>query len=105
MHIVIAPIQVKKGFKDRFVEEIVADARGSTTNEPGCLRFDVVQDPNDPDRVWLYEVYRDEAAFQAHTQTPHFIRWRDATKDWIEETPVKAVIGGSNIWPRNEDWK
>ncbi len=92
MYIVIAPIQVKKGFKEQFVEEIIADAKGSVTNEPGCLRFDVVQDTNDPYRVWLYKVYRDEAAFEAHTQTPHFIRWRDTTKEWIEETSIKPVI-------------
>ncbi len=42
MYIVIAPIQVKQGFKEQFVEEIIADAKGSVTNEPGCLRFDVV---------------------------------------------------------------
>ena len=105
MHIVIAPIQIKKSFKERFLEEIIADAKGSVTNEPGCLRFDVVQDSNDPDRIWLYEVYRDAAAFEAHTQTPHFIRWRDATKDWMDESPIQAVIGGSNIWPQDADWK
>ena len=44
MYIVIAPIQVKEGLKEQFVEEIIADARGSVTNEPGCLRFDIVQD-------------------------------------------------------------
>jgi quinol monooxygenase YgiN len=105
MFIVVAPVQIKKGFKERFVEEIIGDAKGSVTHEAGCLRFDVVQDCNDPDRVWLYEVYRDEAAFQAHKQTPHFLRWLDATKDWIDEGPVEAVIGGSNIWPPDEDWR
>ena len=105
MYIVIAPIQVKKGFKEQFVEEMIADGKGSVTNEPGCLRFDIVQDTHDPDRIWLYEVYRDEAAFEAHKQTPHFIRWRDTTKDWTEETSLNPVIGGSNIWPRDEDWK
>ena len=105
MYIVIAPIQVKKGFKEQFVEEMIADAKGSITNEPGCLRFDVVQDSDDPNRVWLYEVYRDEAAFGAHTQAPHYIRWRDTTKDWMEERSIKPVIGGSNIWPRDADWK
>ena len=51
MYIVIAPIQVKEGFTERFVEEMGADAKGSITNEPGCLRFDIVQDTNDPNRV------------------------------------------------------
>ena len=33
---------------------------------------DVIQDANHMDRVWLYEVYKDKAAFDAHVQTPHF---------------------------------
>ena len=105
MYIVVAPMQIKEGFKEQFLEEIIADAKGSIAKEPGCLRFDIVQDTNDLNRVWLYEVYRDEAGFEAHTQTPHFIRWRDTTQDWLEDAPVKPVIGGTNIWPADEDWK
>jgi quinol monooxygenase YgiN len=104
MYIVIAPIQIRQGFKEQFVQEMIADASGSAENEPGCLRFDIVQDPDEPQRIWLYEVYRDEAAFAAHQQMPHYTRWRDATADWIAG-PVKAVVGGANIWPADEDWK
>jgi autoinducer 2-degrading protein len=39
---------------------------GAVVDEPGCLRFDVIQDANDANRIWFYEVYKDEAAFQAH---------------------------------------
>ena len=54
---------------------MLENAQRSVNDEPGCLKFDVVQDANDEDRIWLYEVYKDEAAFQAHTQTPHFIKF------------------------------
>ena len=82
MHVVIAPIQIKAGYKDQFIKELIEDARGSVNEEPGCLRFDVIQDANDPNRIWLYGVYRDEAAFQTHTQAPHFIKFRDTSADW-----------------------
>ena len=36
------------------------------TDEPGCRRFDVVEPQGEPDRVLLYEIYDDEAAFDAH---------------------------------------
>ena len=72
MYVIIAPIQIKDGHKDEFIEALLEDARGSVNDEPGCLRFDVIQDSSDANRVWLYEVYVDEAAFQAHTQAPHF---------------------------------
>ena len=65
MYIIVAPIQINPGFRGRFIEEMVLDAKGSVENEPGCLRFDIVQDGDDPNRIWLYEVYVDEAAFEA----------------------------------------
>ena len=87
MYIIIAPIQIKEGYKDAFVEAMLGDAKGSVNDEPGCLRFDVIQDAGDPNRIWLYEVYVDEAAFQEHLKAPHFIKWRDTVKDWTEERP------------------
>jgi quinol monooxygenase YgiN len=59
----------------------------------------------DTNRIWLYEVYKDEAAFQAHTQAPHFIKFRDTTKDWRREGPQGAGRGASNIWPPDSQWK
>ena len=105
MYVIIAPIQVKEGFIDEFVKEIIDDAKGSVNDEPGCLRFDVIQDAGDPNRVWLYEVYKDEEAFQAHTQAPHFIKWRDATADMREQGIQGAGRGSANIWPPDGEWK
>ena len=106
MYIIVAPIQIKEGHKDEFMEAMLDDAKGSVNYEPGCLRFDVVQDAADSNRVWLYEVYKDEAAFQAHTQAPHFIKWRDATAEWREQGGLQGAGRGShNIWPPDADWK
>ena len=99
MYVIIAPIQIKEGKKDEFVQEMILDAKGSIENEPGCLTFDIIQDPDEPNRIWLYEVYKDEVAFKIHSETPHFTKWRDAVKDWFDECPTKTVIGGSKIYP------
>ena len=105
MHVIIAPLQIKEGYRNQFIDEIIEDARGSVNNESGCLRFDVIADPHDANRIWLYEVYKDVQAFQDHMKTPHFIKWRDAVKDWLAEPPLDPVLGGSNIWPPDERWK
>ena len=94
MFVIIAPIQIKDGYKDRFIEEMIGDARGSVNDEPGCLQFDVIQDANDPNRIWLYEIYVDEDAFKAHTQAPHFIKWRDATADWTDGPKAGGSCAG-----------
>ena len=105
MYVIIAPIQIKEGHKEEFMVAMLDDAHGSVNDEPGCLRFDVIQDAGDPNRIWLYEVYKDESAFQAHLQTPHLIKWRDTTKDWREDGPRGATRGSTNVFPRDDQWK
>ncbi len=43
MYVILAPIQIKPGCTDQFIEAIIADSTGSVNNEPGCRRFDVIQ--------------------------------------------------------------
>ena len=102
MHVIIAPIQIKEGHKEAFMAEMIADARGSVADEPGCLRFDVIQDPDEENRIWLYEIYKDEDAFQTHLQTPHFIKWKATVPDWIDSPPVVPVLGGTPVFLTEE---
>jgi autoinducer 2-degrading protein len=50
-------------------------ARDSSEKERGCRRFDVLEPAGEPDRVVLYEIYDDRAAFDAHLQSDHFRRF------------------------------
>ena len=105
MYIIVAPIQIKEGHKEEFIEALLDEAGGSVNDEPGCLRFDVMQDAADPKRMWLYEVYQNEAAFQAHTQAPHFLKFRDLSSEWRAEGTLQgAGRGATNIWPSDGDW-
>lgn len=104
MYVIIAPIQVRPGHKEEFLQALLDDARGSMNDEPGCVRFDVIQDAADPNRVWLYEAYKDEEAFQSHTRMPHLIKWRETTKDWWDAVPQGAARGSYNIWPPDQEW-
>ncbi len=40
--------------------------------EPGCRMYVVHQDREDNRRFFVYEQYDDDAALQAHRDTPHF---------------------------------
>jgi len=62
----------------QFLPLMRANARASREREPGCRQFDVCIDPQRPERVFLYELYDDRAAFDLHMQTEHF-RSFDAT--------------------------
>jgi autoinducer 2-degrading protein len=89
MYAVIVHVHVRPEFRDQFIEATLANGRNSI-DEPGNLRFDVIQQVDDPDRFVLYEVYRDEAGMEAHKATAHYAKWRDAVADWMAE-PRRGV--------------
>ncbi len=91
MFVVFVTIDVKPEHRDAFLTATAANHRGAV-NEPGCLRFDVIRDLADPDRVYLYETYRDEAAFAAHKTTGHYLAWNAAVAPWLK-APRSAVKG------------
>ena len=106
MYIIISPIQIKAGYKDQYVKKLVDVARESVSTEPGCLRLDVIQDADDSNRIWVYEIFKDSAALQTHTKLPFFIEFMDAVKDWRDESGlVGAGRGASNIWPPDNEIK
>jgi HTH-type transcriptional regulator, repressor for puuD len=81
----IVSLRVKPEMTDRFLEAIEDNARASNDDEPGCVRFDVYRDDDDPDHYLLHELYRDEAAFaDGHRKAPHFRRWREAAAVCLE---------------------
>src|SRR5207253_919055 len=71
-------VRVKPEGRERFLKAIEVDALGSEGDEPGCMRFNVLQDQQDPNTYYFYEVYRDEAALDAHRAAPHYAVWRAA---------------------------
>lgn len=73
-------VRVKPNERERFLKAIEVDALGSERDEPGCMRFNVLQDAQDQNVYYFYEVYRDEAALEAHRAAPHYAVWRAAVE-------------------------
>ena len=71
-------VRVKAEERERFLKAIEADAIGSEQDEPGCLRFNVLRDQQDQNVYYFFEVYRNEAALEAHRAAPHYAVWRAA---------------------------
>lgn len=84
MYVVCVYVHVLPEHRQAFLEASCENAR-QTIEEPGNLRFDVLQQTEAPNRFVLYEVYRDEAGMNAHKQTPHYARWRDTVEPWMAE--------------------
>lgn len=63
----IATIAVTPGSRDQYLEQLLAHRRRSLKGEPGTLAFEVLLPHDKPNEIMLYEVYADQAAFDAHS--------------------------------------
>ena len=99
----VVSFKIKAAHKDAFMASLFDDAKGSNEDEPGCLRFDVLQDNEDPNRIHLYEVYKDQAAVDAHRQAPHYLKWRETVSDWFDGELSRAVA--TPVYPTEANWR
>jgi (4S)-4-hydroxy-5-phosphonooxypentane-2,3-dione isomerase len=74
------------GAMEKYLPAIVENARASLRDEPGCKRFDVLRSSDSPNSVFLYEVYVDEAAFEAHRKAPHYLKFDGIRKDLVKDS-------------------
>ncbi|SHG52874.1 autoinducer 2-degrading protein [Chryseolinea serpens] len=78
----IIHVQVKPEFRQTFIEATRQNHERSI-QEPGNLRFDILQDAQDPNKFVFYEAYATEQAAAAHKETAHYQKWRDTVADWM----------------------
>jgi len=101
MNLVIVRVRVKPECVEDFKAASAENARNSIL-EPGCARFDVIQQADDPTRFMFLEAFRTPDAHATHSATPHYITWRDTVTDMMAE-PRQAVkhVG---VFPLDQNW-
>ena len=92
MYALFAPIVVKLEHMEAFIEASIANGKAALIEEPGCVRFDVLRDRSNSKCVHFYEIYRDEAAFNAHEGTAHYAEWERATQHMTDESLPYTIM-------------
>jgi quinol monooxygenase YgiN len=81
--VITVEFRLKPGMRTAFRPLMDDNARSSMRDEPGCRRFDVLEPAGQPDVIFLYEIYDDRAAFDAHVRSPHFLKFQAETEGFI----------------------
>jgi autoinducer 2-degrading protein len=89
MFVVTVEFTIDPARLEEFMPLMLDNARRSRDDEPGCRQFDVCTDEARPNVVFLYELYDNAAAFDAHLAAPHFLSFAASTKPMI----VQRVLG------------
>ncbi len=84
MFVILGVRRVKPEYVDDYVKTM-SEMTALAMAEPGCLRYDLLRDNDDPTVFILYECFVDEEAARAHQTAPAHDRWREMAADWYAE--------------------
>jgi autoinducer 2-degrading protein len=93
MHVTLVHVHVSPEHIQDFIAATRANHEASV-QEPGNLRFDVLQSPEDPGYFVLYEAYRSARDAAVHKETAHYQRWRQTVADWMAEPRQGVPFSG-----------
>jgi quinol monooxygenase YgiN len=92
-HIVLVQVTIRPEMRQEFEAALLHNARESVRRDPGCLRFDVAQDKDHPEKWVLYEVYDSPDAHATHRQSPHFLAYDAVAAKAVVEKIVSKCAG------------
>ena len=102
MEINMVRLKLKKDKIINGLKEIKINAESSVINETGCRRFDVIQDEEDPSRIALCEIFNDQSSVDNHFSQEYFKKFRDASRDFLEEDSFFSHC--KLVFPIEGDW-
>lgn len=102
MIIVHVFVRVVQDFVKSFTAATLENARHSVA-EPGVVRFDLVQQDDDPTRFLLIEIYRTQGDPARHKESAHYATWRDTVAPMMAE-PRRSVTYHA-LFPEPAEWE
>ena len=88
----VAHIEVNPGQREAFIAAVKEEMDESVRVEPGVLALFAVAEKDAPSRLWFFEVYATEAAYNAHLESPHFRSYRTTTEPMIRSRTLTEAV-------------
>lgn len=90
---VIADIRIRAEYREVFFAA-ARDMLAATRAEDGCIRYDLMQNIEDPDRMTFVEEWESREHLSAHFETAHMAAWRTASAPFLVHRQVKILHVG-----------
>lgn len=88
MLVIAVRLNINPETREAFRRHVLEAAATALEKEPGCKAFRV-SFADDDAVCFLYEVYADRAAFDAHKETDHYKAFQTNTDGMIDEARVE----------------
>lgn len=87
----IAEIEVNEGYLEEYLAAAHNVGTKSVEIEPGVICIFPMQVKDSPNTIRILEIYRDDEAYQAHLQTPHFLEYKQGTLHMVKSLQLVAT--------------
>jgi autoinducer 2-degrading protein len=84
-------IDVVPGKIEDYLTAIKEVGAASIKSEPGCSEFDITVSQKDPNHLFIFEVYENAAAFDAHLKSDHYKKYAATAKDVVAKREVHSL--------------
>jgi quinol monooxygenase YgiN len=82
-YIRVAELETDPAQLDAFKAAITEGVQAAVRSEPGVLALYAVYEKDNANRIRVFEMYADTAAYATHLETPHFKKFRAATDKMV----------------------
>lgn len=90
MYIVIVHSRIQEEYVEKFRELTIQNAEASR-GEQGCVRFDVLQQLDDPTGFTFIEMFNSEEDGTIHRETSHFKKWLEQAVPLMVEPRTRVI--------------
>jgi quinol monooxygenase YgiN len=80
----IAELEIDAAQIDAYRIALKEEIETSIRIEPGVLTLYAVSVKGQPNQIRIFEIYKDEAAYESHLQTPHFKKYKAETQGMVK---------------------
>ena len=80
----IAELEIDSGQLETYKKSLREEIEASIRSEPGVLTLYAVAVKDQPNQIRLFEVYAGTAAYQAHLESAHFLKYKAETAHMVK---------------------
>lgn len=88
----LAKLEIDSSQLESYKAFLKEEIETSIRVEHGVLTLYAVYEKQAPTRVTILEIYADTAAYKAHIQTPHFLKYKNATIKMVKSLELVEAI-------------
>ena len=98
----LAEIEVEPLMLEEYLAFAKEVGENSVKVEPGVLTLFSMQAKEDPCKIYILEIYANQAAYQSHIQTAHFKKYKEGTAKMVKSLKLidTKPLAGMERWSR-----